>query len=224
MLEKLNLREKILIAVVAILVVIFLVLFNVDDGISFQFPNRGSSINQDLNNMNNEYINGEYVTDDYSNNEISPQATFDPNLPVSNENWPDDLPRHIPGSVALHSAEFISEEWFFNNRIPQHRLAFYWLDGMFSSMVDADDFRSWREAYWANHVEPRDEMYLMHFIQYFDIQKEDFIAVVEEMRAIREDMAQEFGLDLFLEEYELPNADIIFTFDPEIISYFYRRE
>ena len=47
---------------------------------------------------------------------------------------------------------------------------------------------------------------------------------VEEQRIRLERLAQEIGLDISSETHELPNADIIFTFDPEIISYFYRRE
>jgi len=62
-------------------------------------------------------------------------------------------------------------------------------------------------------------MPLVRFIQHFNISREDFVAVIEEMRA----RAIAVGRDLYEELAELPNADIIFTFDNDIIRYFYRR-
>ena len=161
---------------------------------------------------------------EHSNEENSQQTTFNPDLPVSNENWPDNLARHVPGSVVLQPVEWLADEFFMNTFTPRHRLVFYPIDGLFSNLVNWYEYRAWSEAFWADTDGSREEMALMHFVLYFDIQKEDFVAVVERLREIREDQANRWGLDLFLEEYELPNADIIFTFDPEIISYFYRRE
>lgn len=61
---------------------------------------------------------------------------------------------------------------------------------------------------------------LASFVEYFNINRVDFDEVIEEMRV----SAITYGLDLTDEFYELPNADIIFTFNHDIIRYFYRRQ
>jgi hypothetical protein len=64
------------------------------------------------------------------------------------------------------------------------------------------------------------EMTTVAFIKHFKIPKEKFMELVEEDEKISTSM----GLNLSTEDYELPNADIIYTFDNDIINYYYRRE
>ena len=67
--------------------------------------------------------------------------------------------------------------------------------------------------------EPK-EMYLKALVEYYGIEKEDFEAAVEKARY------QLFrnGCDLLNEDNELPNADVIYTFDDDIINHYYRYE
>ena len=64
------------------------------------------------------------------------------------------------------------------------------------------------------------EMFLVTLIKQYDVPKEKF---EEAIQKTAERLLAE-GRDLTQEEYELPNADIIYTFDNEIIDAFYRRE
>jgi hypothetical protein len=70
-----------------------------------------------------------------------------------------------------------------------------------------------------NGKEP-EEMLLVTFVKYYEISKEDF----EKATKNEEKIHNQFGENLYLEDYELPNADIIYTFDNEIINEYYRRE
>jgi len=205
------------------------------------YVNNGYSDNGD---QNNEYINGDYANNEHPNGEYpnngetngEHQSGEEPNEEYTNGEdevitnpWPviyyigeDGLPQYIPGSVRLHpgGAEGLQDEWLLRST-PQHRMVFYFLDGRFSAMVSVVEDRAFKERY----TDFTDGMMLMHFVQYFNISREEFDAVLEEVRASHERLAQEFSsFDLSFEQYELPNADIIFTFDPEIISHFYRRE
>lgn len=80
-----------------------------------------------------------------------------------------------------------------------------------------------RDAFYANRYgqgpEPT-EMVLVSFIKEYKIPKSVFEEVVQRMA---EDMLNE-GCDLSNEIFELPNPDIIYTFDNEIIDAYYRRE
>lgn len=63
------------------------------------------------------------------------------------------------------------------------------------------------------------EMPLVTLIKHFQVPKHVFVAKVEEMR----EAWLASGDDLSAEINELPNADIIYTFDNEIINEYYRR-
>jgi len=221
---------------VIVAVIVILLLSFGGAGVYFHIQNNdilGGNVDLNTDYLTNQYpnndgLNGEDSNNEYQNGEDAnlvylPQNPFDPDLPVSSENWPEYLPKHIPGSVTLRPAEFLAGWFYDDNGIPQHRLVFYQIDGVILNLVDVNRLDSWDESFHAEGVDARETMMLLHFIQYHDIQKEDFIAAVEEMRSNNEWRAGR-GTDVSLEDYEIPNADIIFTFDPEIISYFYRRE
>ena len=69
-----------------------------------------------------------------------------------------------------------------------------------------------------NYGEHFDEMYLVSFIKHFNIPREEFDKAVKEYISHRttEELKKEF--------WEAPNADIIYTFDNEIINEYYRYE
>jgi len=129
--------------------------------------------------------------------------------------WPDHLPQHVPGSIRLHSD---IEGWLGMPYPAQHRYIFYSIPGIILGLIDDQNaLNEFLNALTeATHLY---EMPLMLLVQHFNIPKEDFVEAIEESRARR----IELGFDLYDELHELPNADIIFTFDNDIIRYFYRR-
>ncbi|MCL2827298.1 MAG: hypothetical protein FWD99_00985 [Oscillospiraceae bacterium] len=133
--------------------------------------------------------------------------------------WPEGLPYHIPGSIALRPDGFFEEQYNLPFTL-QHRAVFYTLPADIEMMVEDQEVGIWVDE---NIIDTDPDgpavMPLVAFIQRFNIQKEDFVTVVEEMRK----NAIASGFDLYDEDFELPNADIIFTFDNELISHFYRR-
>ena len=136
---------------------------------------------------------------------------LEPFAPI--ENWPEHLPKHVPGSIILHPTE---RHW----SLPPMRFrhAFYDIPSTVVNLVDVSEYNAWEP--FAILYSNEDINELMRFVQFFDISREDFDAAIESMRQsyIR------WGYDLTDEQYELPNADIIFTFDNDLIRYFYRRE
>lgn len=63
------------------------------------------------------------------------------------------------------------------------------------------------------------EMLLVSFIKRFNISKETIKKAVEEQKTYY----LSIGIDITDEEYELPNVDIIYTFNNKLIDYYYRR-
>lgn len=65
-------------------------------------------------------------------------------------------------------------------------------------------------------------MYTVSFIKHFHIPKDIFEQVCEEL-PLWYDRLYDGNYDKTEEQYEIPNADIIYTFDNEIINNYYRR-
>ena len=135
--------------------------------------------------------------------------------PINSSNWPEHLPRHEAGSVTLrHETQFV--DFFQHHEFPlEFRFAFYDIPAPFF------DFVRPHEAVW-RPLDRMQTMRFMYFIKDNNITREVFDDVVEQIRVINgERVARGFALT---EEHEIPNGDIIFTFDMDIIRYFYRRE
>jgi hypothetical protein len=127
------------------------------------------------------------------------------------------LPKYVPESIKLSEAEDLqsSFEWPF---VPEYRFVYYRIPNSFLFLVeDREAKRAWVNEYSA--LAPPPEMLIVSFVKAFNVPKEDFVRVIEENRQARIDM----GMDLNDEMNELPNADIIYTFDNDIINYYYRR-
>ena len=90
------------------------------------------------------------------------------------------------------------------------------------SEEEMQDFYMWSEegAKNVNYGETQEEMLLVSFVKRYDITREEFDSAVEKFIAHNEEM----GCDMTGEEYEVPNGDIIYTFDNEIINHYYRYE
>jgi len=190
-----------------------------------QSDNYESADYQNNGETTNENKNDEDLVVEAPINFEFPTEPFDPDLLISHENWPEDVPRYIPGATELQPLEsLIIAPYGGSTFIPQHRWVYYIIPGRLASLVDNDDFMIWNQEWRAADTgDSRDQMMLVHFIRFFDISREEFEFVLEEMRADNDWRASR-GTDLSCEMREIPNADIIFTFDPVIISYFFRRE
>ena len=95
---------------------------------------------------------------------------------------------------------------------------YFW--SLFDSYVGADEYYTTlprTEDFYPNG--PAQEMPLVTLVKHFKVPKHVFVAEVERHRKV--DLS--LGKDLSEERYELPNADIIYTFDNEIINAYYRR-
>ena len=140
--------------------------------------------------------------------------------PVNSTNWPENLPMHIPGSIILHP-ELRHNNIVDSSAPMQFRVAFYLIPLEFARLVDVDEWREWTENIGDDHAQT---MLIMNFVEHFNISREDFDTVVSRMSEWHESMASDNTIRINDEDFELPNADIIFTFDNDIIRYFYRRE
>ncbi|MDR3344257.1 MAG: hypothetical protein LBT21_01475 [Oscillospiraceae bacterium] len=68
-------------------------------------------------------------------------------------------------------------------------------------------------------------MPLKLLVEHFKIPREKFDEYVEHMKSFYKELIDDdYYIDLNSEEYEIPNADIIYTFDDEIINNYYRRQ
>jgi hypothetical protein len=128
-----------------------------------------------------------------------------------------NLPVHTPGSIKLEDALF--QEFTFT---PHYRLIYYTLSGVFLDIVDEKDSDKWITEFNKQWEIGQDstKMITAEFVKYFNIPKEMFIKKFEEQKQL----LIEQGCNVNSEEWELPNADIIYTFDDEIINNYYRRQ
>jgi hypothetical protein len=97
-------------------------------------------------------------------------------------------------------------------------MVYYVIPGSIQALV-ADGEAS--QVWLAENGSPEDpqEMLVVSYVKAFNIPKEDFVSAIEEDRQACINLEQ----DLNDEMWELPNADIIYTFDNDIINYYYRR-
>lgn len=140
--------------------------------------------------------------------------------PVTLPTQPTDpetgLPVYVPGSLGL-----LDREIYEAPRNRQYRYIYYnmWNDFMNLAMEDETrDFYEWTSIYSEECKDGYDEMILVSYIRYFNIPREEFDKAVEKY------IANHTVAQMMTEMYEVPNADIIYTFDNEIINEYYRYE
>ncbi|MCI8331487.1 MAG: hypothetical protein HFE78_01475 [Clostridiales bacterium] len=110
--------------------------------------------------------------------------------------------------------------------LPSYRNIYYWEPTYLFDLVDRDECRSWYEEFVKPNIETNtepQEMYAVSFVKYFNISKEDFEICTNQLREKFIDFRDRCGDDISDEGHEIPNADIIYTFDNEIINEYYRR-
>ncbi len=127
-----------------------------------------------------------------------------------------DLPKYVPGSIILDDRRY----WYNFDR--NYRLIYYRIQGEFFELLSEEEeteCSDWlsKNSEETNYGEFRNEMLLVSFVKKFNISREEFDSAVEELRKHDEGLTQ-------YEEYEIPNADIIYTFDNAIINEYYRYE
>lgn len=140
----------------------------------------------------------------------SPTATETLPVPVS-------LPEYRPGSVKLEPQD--QDDYSFERK---YRLAYYRIWGYFTACLTEEetaDYMQWVDEYnkSTNYGETQEEMLLVTYIKRYNISRAEFDAAVEKMQA---EMPPEDGV--IYEESEVPNGDIIYTFDNEVINRYYR--
>jgi hypothetical protein len=128
------------------------------------------------------------------------------------------FPEYVPGSIELTSPEGI-RDMFDMRYVPEYRFVYYTVPGCITELVaDQEAKAAWFEQNGSSSA-PATRMLMAAFVKDFNIPKEEFIRVFEEEKRI----SIKNGDDIYYEMTELPNADIIYTFDNEIINYYYRR-
>lgn len=145
------------------------------------------------------------------------------------------LPEYVPGSVKLMDRwqPFGPETGIFKYE-RKYRLIYYSTTN-FDELIIPDSYLTKEFEEWSKvsnndmHGKEFDEMELVRFIKYFNIPKEAFDARIEYLRKRTSEFHSdptndETYVDQSLESAELPNSDILYTFDNEIINRYYRYE
>lgn len=125
-----------------------------------------------------------------------------------------------PGSIQLTDQD--GDDYAF---IRPYRSLYYTIYGVFFELIDdaqRQDLYDWLEqsSIDTNYGENQDEMLLVSFVKRYKISKEDFMMAVNQYISNN----QISSTNLLHEDVEIPNADIIYTFDNEIINHYYRYE
>ena len=130
------------------------------------------------------------------------------------------LPEYEPGSILLEDQAY--DDYDFERK---YRITYYRIWGEFLSLLTEEqlqDYYVWCDEAWEQirNGETRNTMLLADVVKRYHISRTDFDQAVNEF-IINWDLDQ---YDIIPEEYEPPNADIIYTFDNEIINHYYRYE
>lgn len=145
--------------------------------------------------------------------------SIEPSVPTMPEyvTWTE----YVPGSIKLVPQN--KDDFSFERK---YRWVFYGYHIEFRrEMLTVEQSRDWG-IYWdelvanSNGGETQEEMMLVTMIKRYNIPKETFQKAINAYL----EMAVRLGHDLTHENYEVPNLDIIYTFDNEIINRFYRYE
>lgn len=128
------------------------------------------------------------------------------------------LPEYVPGSIKLEPQE--SDDYNFERK---YRITYYRIWGEWLELLDDEQTKDCDEWFDRNSKEThfgefQNEMLLVAFVKRYNIPREKFDEAAKKFAAGLKES------DAILEECEVPNADIIYTFDNEIINRYYRYE
>ena len=107
--------------------------------------------------------------------------------------------------------------------IPKYRNCYYEIRDFFMDLVTPEELTEFVKSYEKQFplTEEKSVMYYKAYVEYFNIPKEVFEEAVQKS-IIHYHIKG--GEDISLEQWEIPNPDIIYTFDDEIINEYYRRK
>jgi len=131
---------------------------------------------------------------------------------VTEEITQNALPVYVPGSIKLDE---ISGDFSFT---PTKRRIYYQIPGPVIELVPEGTIDELFEKNKDIYTESQ-EMALVALIKHCNISREDFERAIE--KVIEGYISS--GFDMTVEDFEIPNADIIYTFDNDIINEYYRR-
>jgi hypothetical protein len=144
-----------------------------------------------------------------------PTTTNIPTQPQTT--WPANLPKYIDGSIKLHPQ---SELEGVGEYELHYRYVYYCIDGFYGLLAPSNDaVNEFMQPFYDNNDVEDNVMLLAEFVKHFNIPREKFDEATQRLIAA----IQELGEDMTDERYEVPNGDIIYTFDNDIINEYYRR-
>ena len=140
----------------------------------------------------------------------------------------EEIPRFEQNGMVIRTAEdALICAPYETTFLPKYRDSYYWEPSFLFDIVDRDAAAEWYKTFVRpdryNNAEPK-EMYTVSFVKYFEISREDFDRCCEQKREHLEYLRDEYENDINVEGAEIPNADIIYTFDNEIINNYYLRD
>jgi len=126
---------------------------------------------------------------------------------------------YTPGLIELNPGEDYCDEGevYFKRH---YRLIYYRIPSPIDDLAGEEGYAFLAETSAQVANEDLPEMLLVSFIKRFNIEKEVFVSA---LKAIVSNY-QNAGVDMQNEEFEVPNADIIYTFDNDVINAYYQRE
>jgi len=138
------------------------------------------------------------------------QAPMTTEIEITLPNYPD--PKVIKPDPNGYQGEVDYE--------PTYRAIYGLIPYFLVEYVGSEEFEEWEKNIVHSPVEERHEMLIAKMAKDFNIPKEDFVEIY------RRDVERHLrnGWSIYNEADEIPNANIIYTFDNEIINAYYRRE
>ncbi len=107
----------------------------------------------------------------------------------------------------------------------KYRQCYYRIFYQLAQLVDPEELDAWEDEVYAFDHDETNEMVVKLFIQHFNISKEDFEKANLELAKALYEPGSEIMMNpkdyVNQEMYEIYNADIIYTFDDEIINEYY---
>ena len=140
---------------------------------------------------------------------------------------------YMPEDIMLEAVGYVSLDDF--GTIANYRRVYYFVDYDYGDLIDNKkeieiltklDERNYDDS--GKYIEPA-EMNLVSIIKYCRISKDVFIEASEKRKRQILEFVESDGrnikdIEFDSEQVELPNVDIIYTFDNEVINAYYRRE
>ena len=163
---------------------------------------------------------------------VPSDPTLEPTVPTTEPSAPSTEPseptmpeyvtsqEYVPGSIELLSRD--------DDDLPEgrkYRWLYYSIKYEYVRILSDEQRTDWYDfqkkvAELTDYGKNREEMSLVTMIKRYNIPRETFQKAINSYV----EMGEKLGYDFWHEEFEVPNLDIIYTFDNEIINRFYRYE